>query len=85
MIIKLCGIEFTKEELEQAYFEDDRKFIIKFNTIYQLLYSKNYGFHVLEVYADHNKTKIGFVKRGRFILSKANLVNELIGKELFFD
>lgn len=84
-IIKLRGIEFTREELENAYFKENKKYIIKYKTIYQLMYGENVGFHTLEVYKNYNKKDIGYTRRGRYIMSKADLVNRLIGKELFLD
>ena len=84
-IIKLNGIEFYKKELENLYFNEGKKFIIKYKTIYQLKYSENGGFSTLKIYQNNNKNDLGYTRRGRFIVSKADLVNRLLERELVTD
>ena len=92
-IIKIAGIEFfidDLKEIEKKYFEENKKYIVKYKTIYKLVYNeakqdkfnKSY-FGAVEVYKNKNKKDLGYTRRGRFIITTAKQVNELIGKEIF--
>jgi len=94
-IIKIAGIEFTSEEMkkvEKEYFENNKKYIIRFKTIYELVYNEprfdklNKGyFGAREVYKLSKNDKIGFTKKGRYIIGDAKRVNELIGNKVFVE
>lgn len=81
---KIAGIDFTNKEvkeLENKYFNSNDKYIIKYNTIYQLRYSKNIGLYSLEIYTNY-KSKLPLIKRGRFIVTNAKHINDLLEFEL---
>lgn len=92
-IIKIAGIEFFADdlkEIEKKYFEENKKYIVKYKTIYKLVYNEakqdklNKGyFGAVEVYKNKNKKDLGYTRRGRFIITTAKQVNELIEKEIF--
>lgn len=89
-IIKLANIEFYEEELEKLYFEDNKKYIVKYKTIYELRYNdarldkNNRGYlGAIEVYKNYNKKDVGYTKRGRHIVATAKRVNELLGRQFF--
>lgn len=92
-IIKIAGIEFFVDDLkgiEKKYFEENKKYIVKYKTIYKLIYNEakqdkfNKGyFGAVEVYKNKNKKDLGYTRRGRFIITTAKQANELIGKEIF--
>ena len=87
-MIKLCGIEFSEKELKQIesdYFNKDKRFLIRYNTIYELRYINNYGLSGRQVYKKQktNKYDVPIVKRGYFIITTPEHVNSLIEKELF--
>ena len=94
-IIKIAGIEFTKEEikkLKEEYYDKNKKYIIKYKTIYELVYNEprfdklNEGyFGARLVYRKDKSSRIGFVKRGRFVIWDAEGVNRLIGKNIFVE
>ena len=92
-IVKIAGIEFfvnDLKEIEKKYFEENKKYIVKYKTIYKLVYNEakqdkfnNGYFGAVEVYKNKNKKDLGYTRRGRFIITTAKQVNELIGKEIF--
>ena len=94
-IIKIAGIEFTKEEikkLKEEYFDKNKKYIVKYKTIYELVYHEprfdknNEGyFGAREVYKKYDKNAVGYTKRGRFVIWDAKSVNELIGRKFFVE
>lgn len=94
-ITKIAGIEFTQEdikELEKKYFEENKKYIVKYKTIYELAYHEprfdklNEGyFGAREVYKNYDKKSVGYTKKGRFFIMNAKSVNELIGREFFVE
>ena len=81
--VKIANVEFRIEELQDLYFNQDKKFIVKHNAIFQIHYSENAGFSAIKIYKYSGNLPL--VKRGRFILVNAKKVNDLLGKELLVD
>lgn len=94
-IIKIAGVEFFVDdlkELEKKYFEENKKYIVKYKTIYKLVYNEakqdkfNKGyFGAVEIYKNKNKKDLGYTRRGRFIITTAKQVNELIGRKFLLE
>lgn len=82
-IIRLVNIELREEEVKDIYFNKDYKFLIKYNTIYQVYYNSNCGFSTIAVYK--NKDTLPLLKKGRHMFSNASFVNSLIERDLFVD
>lgn len=83
---KLANINFTEQEFNKVksdYFNNNKKYLIKYNTIYLINYSENTGFGARKVYENYDRTPI--VQRGRFIIVTAKLCNEIIERKLFLE
>ena len=79
---KLANIEFTEkefEELKELYFNTDKKYIVKYNTIYQLHYGENTDLYAMEIYK--NYSKLPLMKKGRYIITNAKHINELLERD----
>ena len=83
-VIRLKNIDFYEEELKKAYFEDNKKYVVKYNIIYQIKYSENTGFSLQEIYKNNSKG-VGYTLSGRYLITNANLVNDLVGRCLVVD
>lgn len=62
-IIKIAGIEFTEEELKNAFFNKAQHFIVKYRRIYNLKYDLNSGFQALLVYEQNKEEKIPLLRK----------------------
>ena len=67
-IIKIKGIEFLENELKEKYFNENKKYIIKYKNIYELKYSNVNGFYAIDIYKNNNKNDVGYTRKGRFII-----------------
>lgn len=84
----LCNIEFTQkeyDEIENKFFNQHLKFLVKYKTIYQIHYSNMAGLYGIQIYKKPKNEKLGFTKRGRFIITNANQVNDLMEREFVVD
>ena len=82
-MIKLANIKIEEEEIQNKYFNENKKFLITFNKIFQIFYSKNMGFYANLVYI-YNGT-LPLVKKGRYLIQNAEYTNSLIEKNIFID
>lgn len=82
---KLAGIEFNEKEYEEIknnYFNTNKKYIIKYNTIYEIKYGENVGLYTLEIYKKYpRKNEVPLMKKGRFIITSGDHVNSLLERE----
>lgn len=82
-MITLAGIQFRDAEIEKLFFTEDKKFLVTYKTIYQICYSKNSGWHTLKLYTKNGKLPL--LQKGRFMITKADVVNSLAGSKLVVD
>lgn len=82
-MVKLGNVEFEKEEIMKYFFEEDKKFIVQYRSVYQIFYSKNAGFSAIKAY--YYNGNLPLTKKGRFFIWKAEDVNRLLGVEKFVD
>jgi hypothetical protein len=82
----LASIKFNNndyEKIKKDFFNNDKHYIIKYSTIYQLFYSVNAGLYTQKIYSKKiNKNEVGFSRRGRFYIENANFVNSIVGFNL---
>lgn len=69
-IIKLGNVEFYKDDIEDFYFNQDKKFITTFRKIYQVHYSNNMGFYASLIYTQE-KNKLPLMKKRSFYDNKS--------------
>lgn len=82
-IIKLLGrIEIEKEELENKLLEG-KKYLITYNNIYEVRYSKNASFNCLKIYTNYKPLPL--MGRGRYLLTTAKHINDLVERKLVED
>lgn len=79
--IKFKGLEYTEDNLIKIIV--NKKYLIKYKSIYQISYSTNAGFQFLLIYK--NNSRIPLTKRGRHIFADAKQVNELLGISLLVE
>ena len=78
--IKLLGrIEIEKDELEEKI-ALNKNYLITYNNIYEVRYSKNAGFNCIKIYT--NTKPLPLMRRGRYLLTTAKHINSIVGKEL---
>lgn len=76
-IIKLpnANITYHKSELEDIYFNKNKKYLIAFKTVYELGYSENAGYSCKKMhYLDDRQ---GWTSRGRHEFVTAKRLNEV--------
>ena len=74
IILNLGGIEFTPQEIETAY-NDGKRFIVKYKTIWQINYSQaQHMFCAIKIAT----LPTNWTKRGRFILTDQRNVNNIV-------
>ena len=67
----------------KAFFEEDKKFIVTFRSVYQIYYSKNAGFSSKRIY--YQVKGLPLTKKGRFYIQQADFVNSLVERDLVVD
>jgi len=80
-IITTQGIEFKERELMDLAM--DNQYIVKYNTVYLAVYTKNAGARLEKVYRYRGDTQL--TKRGRFHVMGYERVNDLLGFELLIE
>lgn len=84
-IRKLANIKFTikeYEEIKKEFFNSNKRYIIKYKTIYQLFFSPNAGLYSQKIYTNETMKDMGYTRKGRFVIVDGELVNKLVGFEL---
>ena len=79
--MNIYKLGYTNEDLTRIVLEKGKNFIVKYNTIYQLSYSKNAQFKAIKVY--QNNDTLPLITKGRHCFGNAQFMNSLIEKELF--
>jgi len=77
-IITTQGIEFIKSELMTLAM--DNQYVVKYNTVYLAVYTKNAGARLEKVY--RSRGDLPLTKRGRYHTMDYKRVNKLLGFEL---
>ena len=78
MIVKIGTVELFEEEAEKIY--QEQKYIVTSTKIYQVHYSRNYGYYGSIVYRAPKGERM--TRRGRFFVFDGKEANRLIGFEL---
>lgn len=82
---KLAGIQYTNQEFEEIkrnFFNRNDKYLVKYDTIYQLFYSLNAGLYAQKIYTKPKNSGVGFMRRGRHMFTDGKDVNALVGFKL---
>jgi hypothetical protein len=82
-MIKLGNVKFEENEIKRLFFEEGKKFLIQFRSVYQINYSTNAGFSTTKIYNEYGTLPL--TKRGRYFVGNANFVNNLVGRQLVVD
>ena len=79
--IKFKNLEYTEDNLIKIIV--NKKYLIKYKSIYQVNYSTNTGFQFLLIYKSNSR--IPLTKRGEHIFADAKQVNGLLGIDLLVE
>lgn len=89
MIVKIAGIAFEEEEINNIYFnglKTGKRYIVKYHSIYALNWCGNYkergGVYATKIYQISDNEELSFVKRGHIMITDAKTVNRLVGFNL---